>query len=137
MTDMEILEKWKAEEKELVVTKVREPHGFFLTATRDELLRLIAAARTTKTEWIEFGKTFGEMPKKALIDGVVVVVGTVDSWGYRDRPTAMVLGEANLLGGGCDDCQAIRDSDIIHRYTHDLVPLFNAIAKEVEDGNGK
>lgn len=69
-------------------------------------------------QWIPFGGTFREFHHADLaVEGVQVEVsaGTVDGEG-RLNSYRVLLGGANTLGGGCDDCPEIRDDDLIVGY---------------------
>jgi hypothetical protein len=71
--------------------------------------------------WIECGKTWGEMTAfnakdKPLVAGVQIEVRSFRHGVFHTETMFLLIGEINEMGGTCDDCSGIGDKDIVVRY---------------------
>lgn len=66
----------------------------------------------TDTEWIEGeGRTFEDLIKMGRVKA-----GTVIEVRIAGTRMTFLVGDINLSGGVCDDCTAVRRSDVVLRY---------------------
>lgn len=60
--------------------------------------------------WIEYNKTWEQFEIEGLNQpGTIVIIDDNERSSY-------LIGDVNILGGGCDCCKSIRSENIILRY---------------------